>query len=137
MLVHLLDKEGRGRASECLKWAYVDIGGSMPVASTCGREYVYVTDAYTRAVYTRLLRLKSEVMDASKTTPASIIYSEISSCSWSAGWGWVARVEGCLELVIALLVPLNTFVCILPLLFVSYLVGVVVLTPVNIDIIGQ
>ena len=52
MLVHLLHKEARGRASECLKWVYIDIGGSMPVASTGGKEYGYVvTDAYTLAVH--------------------------------------------------------------------------------------
>ena len=67
-LVHVPHKEGRGRASEYLGRVHIDIIGPMPVKSAGGREYVYVVvDGYTRAVYTRALRLKSEAAEAFKS----------------------------------------------------------------------
>ena len=70
--VHLPHKEGRGRASKYLGRVHIDIVGPMPVKSARGREYVYVVVGdYTRAVYTRPLRLKSEAAEAFKTFKAA------------------------------------------------------------------
>ena len=57
-------KVGRTRTTEHLERVHVDIAGPMPVLSAGGREYLYVlVDDCTRAVWTRPLRLKSEVFD--------------------------------------------------------------------------
>ena len=69
--VHLPHKEGRERATEYLERVHIDIAGPMPVVSAGGREYVYViVDDYTRAVYTKPLRLKSEAAEAFKSFKA-------------------------------------------------------------------
>ena len=63
--VHLPHKEGGGRGCKYLERVHVDIAGPIPVASAGGREYVcVVVGDYTRAEYTRLLRLKSEIVEA-------------------------------------------------------------------------
>ena len=63
--------EGCGRASECLKCVHIDIAGPIPVTSLGGRAYLLVVmDGYSRAVYSRPLRLKSEVAEAFKVFKA-------------------------------------------------------------------
>jgi len=69
--VHLPHKEGRSRASEYLERVHIDITGPMPVKSAGGREYLYlVVDDYTRAVYVKPLKLKSEAVEAFKAFKA-------------------------------------------------------------------
>ena len=70
--VHLLHKEGRMRATEYLERVHIDIAGPMPVRSAGGKEYLYVVvDDYTRTVYARHLRLKSEAIEAFKAFKAA------------------------------------------------------------------
>jgi len=65
--VHLPHKEGRSRASEYLERMYIDTAGPMPVKSAGGREYLYlVVDDYTRGVYVKPMKLKSEAVEAFK-----------------------------------------------------------------------
>ena len=65
--VHLPHKEGRKRGSRYLERVHINIAGPMPVRSAGGREYVYViVDDYTRDVYMKSLRLKSEAVEAFK-----------------------------------------------------------------------
>ena len=72
-LVHLPHEVRRKRASRYLERVHTDIAGPMPVKSAGGREYVYViVDDYTRAVYTKSLRLKSEAVDAFKAVKAIV-----------------------------------------------------------------
>ncbi len=68
--VHLPHKEDvDGRAGKYLERDHIEIDGLIPVASAGGREYVcVVVDGYTRAVYTRPLRLKSEAVEAFKAS---------------------------------------------------------------------
>ena len=69
--VHLPHKEGRKRSSRYLERVHLDIAGPMPVRPVGVREYVYViVDDYTRAVYMKLLRLRSEAVDAFKAFEA-------------------------------------------------------------------
>jgi len=65
--VHLPHKEGHDRASEYLERVHIDIVGPMPTKPVGGGEYAYtVVDDYTRAVYTRPLRLNSKAANAIK-----------------------------------------------------------------------
>ena len=69
--VHLPHK-GRGQAGEYFKWVSINIARPMPVASAKAREHVYaVVDDYTRRVYTRRLRPKSEAVEAFKVFRAA------------------------------------------------------------------
>ena len=76
---YLTRQDVDGRAS-ITKWVYIDITDPMPVASARGRDYVsVVASSYTRAVYTRPLRLKSEVLESLKTFRA---VAEVESGKW-------------------------------------------------------
>ena len=71
--VHLPHKEGRKQASKYLEQVHINIAGPMPIKSAGGREYVYViVDDYTQAVYTKLLRLKSEAVEVFKAFQAEV-----------------------------------------------------------------
>jgi len=65
----------QGRSQLCnkyLKWVHVGIAGPMHVPSAGGGLYLYVAvDDHTRAVYTWLLFLKSEVPDVFKAFRAA------------------------------------------------------------------
>jgi hypothetical protein len=75
---HSPHKEGRERAGEYLRRVHIDIAGPMPVRSASGKEYGYiVVDDYSRAVYTRPLRHKSEAPEAFKVFKAA---AEGESC---------------------------------------------------------
>ena len=70
--VHLPHKEGRGRASGYLERVHIDITGPMPVMSAGRKEYVYVVvDDHTRAVYTRVIRHRSDAVDAFRVFKAA------------------------------------------------------------------
>ena len=57
-------KEGCTLASEYLEHVHIDIAGPMPVTSAGGQAYLFVVvNDYSRAVYTRPLRQKSEAAD--------------------------------------------------------------------------
>ena len=56
----------RGQACKYLERVHVDTAGPISVASARGREYVSVEGDYTRAVYTRPPRLKSDAIEAVK-----------------------------------------------------------------------
>jgi hypothetical protein len=63
--IHLPHKTGHARASKYLECVHIDIAGPMPVASVGGRMYMYVVvDDHTRAVWMRLLHVKSEAVAA-------------------------------------------------------------------------
>ena len=82
--VHLLHKEGRKWASRYLGRVHIDIAGPMPVKSVGGWEYVYVVvDDYTRAVYTKSLRLKSEAVEVFKAFKAMSKGNRAISCAKS------------------------------------------------------
>ena len=71
--MHLPHKEGHGRASKYLEQVHVDIAGLMPVASVGGHNYLCVViDDFTCAVYTHLLHLKSEAVNAFKAFKAMV-----------------------------------------------------------------
>ena len=71
--VHLPHKDGRTKATEFLERVHIDIAGPMPTPSVGGRRYLYVVvDDYSRAVYTRPLRLRSEAFDAFKIFKAAV-----------------------------------------------------------------
>jgi transposase InsO family protein len=70
--VHFPHKEGRNRAGEYLGRVHIDVAGPMPMKSAGGKEYEYViVDDYSRAVYTRPLRLKSEAAEVFKIFKAA------------------------------------------------------------------
>ena len=70
--VHLPHKEGRNRAEAYLDRVHIDITGPMPKKSAGGKEYEYIiVDDYSRAVYTRPLRLKSDAPEAFKKFKAA------------------------------------------------------------------
>jgi hypothetical protein len=67
-VVHLPHKEGQGHVSEYLKRVHINIVGPVPTKSVGRREYAHIiVDDYTHTVYTRLLQLKSEAVNAFKT----------------------------------------------------------------------
>jgi transposase InsO family protein len=65
--------QGRPRTGERLPGrVHIDVAGPMEVQSAGGKAYEYVVvDDYTRAVYTRALKYKSEAPDAFKIFKAA------------------------------------------------------------------
>ena len=82
--VHFQYKQGRNRAGAYLDRVHIDIAGPMPTKSAGGKEYEYiVVDDYSRVVYMRPLRLKSDAPEAFKTFKAAAGNESQKGCAKS------------------------------------------------------